>query len=240
MTRPTTGTTSIERLVLRLLDGVDDDVLAGELLAWAAGSGRFEAFLVAHAAKIHKKLRTAADAEARRDVRAELRLAHQLLADRRFELAFEAYGSGRRGPDFTVTFRDTARFNLELTRLRRSPGGTRDGGWLLAKLRQLPPSIPNAIVVAIDAAPAEALDVDAAVRGLRARADSRDDAFFTRRGLDGSRGFHERIPRLGGVFTWSERAKGDARAALWIHRSARIALPSRAATACLDGLRADA
>ena len=64
--------------------------MADELAGWLGTSSRFRAFAESHGAKIRKKLRSATDADARLDVRAELRVAHLLLADRRFELAFEA------------------------------------------------------------------------------------------------------------------------------------------------------
>ncbi len=112
--------TSVERLALELFDGSLDDPVAEEVVGWLAESRRFRAFAEAHRDKIRKKLRGARDADARRDVRAELRVAHLLLADRRIELAFEAYGSGKPGPDFTVTFRGERAFNLEVTRLRRA------------------------------------------------------------------------------------------------------------------------
>src|SRR5271154_273772 len=89
-----------------------DDELAG----WIADSVRFRGFVDVHRAKIRKKLRTAADAEALRDVRAELQAAHLLLADPRIQLAFEAYGAGKTGPDLTVTYRGVRSFNLEVTR----------------------------------------------------------------------------------------------------------------------------
>lgn len=212
--------------------------MAVELAGWLAGSARFRAFADAHRSKIRKKLRGAADAEARRDVRAELRAAHLLLADRRIELAFEAYGSGKVGPDFTVTFRGERTLNLEVTRLRRAPDAAGSGGQLLAKLRQLPPSVPNVVIVAIEGDSAEALNVAGATRALRAQADAKDEAFFISRGFEGTRGFYERYLRLGGVLVWCETAAGDARALLWTNRSARIALPERAARACLLCLRA--
>jgi hypothetical protein len=212
--------------------------MANELAGWLAGSARFRAFADAHRDKIRKKLRGAADAEARRDVRAELRAAHLLLSDRRIELAFEAYGSGKAGPDFTVTFRGERSFNLEVTRLRRAPDAAGSGGQLLAKLRQLPPSVPNVVVVAIEGDSAEALDVAGATSALRARADAKDEAFFINRGFEGTRGFYERYLRLGAVLVWCEGAAGDARVAVWANRSARIPLPERAARACLLSLRA--
>lgn len=237
MARAAAPGTTVERLVRDLSDRVPGDSLAEELAEWLAGSPRFRAFAGTHREKIRKKLRGAADAEARRDVRAELRAAHLLLADRRIELAFEAYGSTKGGPDFTVTFGGERSFNLEVTRLRSAPDASGHGGQLLAKLRQLPPSVPNALLLAIDGDTADAFDVTGVTRTLRARADGKDEAFFTSRGFDGTRGFYERYLRLGAVLVWAESAAGDERAALWTNRSARIALPVRAARVCLLCLR---
>ena len=71
--------------------------MAAELVGWLTSSARFRTFAEAHRDKIRKKLSGAADADALRDVRAELQIARLLLADRRFEVAFEAYGSGKKG-----------------------------------------------------------------------------------------------------------------------------------------------
>jgi hypothetical protein len=210
-----------------------------ELAEWLASSARFRAFVEAHRAKIRKKIRGAADPESVRDVRTELRTARLLLGDRRIELAFEAYGVGKTGPDFTITFRGARSFNLEVTRLRRLPDPTGLGATLLAKLRQLPPSASNAVLLATDAESAATLDVDAAIRMLRSRADAKDEKLFTARGFDGTRGFYERFLRLSAVFVSAERADGDARATLWINRSARIAMPEAGARAALRCLRAD-
>jgi hypothetical protein len=228
-----------EPLADRLRERSSDDPIAEELLGWLAASSRFRTFAEAHRDKIWKKLRRAADAETSRDVRAELQAARLLLADRRIELAFEAYGSGKAGPDFTVTFREGQQFNLEVTRLRRVPDTTSFGRSLLAKLRQLPPRVPNALLVAIDGPTAEALDVAGAARALRSRADAKDESFFADRGFEGTRGFYERFLRLSAVLVWCEGAPGDARAALWINGSARIPMPERAARACLQRFRAD-
>jgi hypothetical protein len=236
MTRAIPPSPSIERLAHDLVDRGPGEPMVDELVVWLAGSARFRAFAGAHRDKIRKKLR-AADAEALRDVRAELRVAHLLLADRRVELAFEAYGSGKAGPDFTVMFRGERTFNLEVTRLRGAPRSTSHGGPLLAKLRQLPPSAPNALLIAIEGDSAEALDIATAAGALRDRADAKDEAFFTARGFDGTRGFYDRYLRLGAVFVWCEGAAGDARATPWINRSARITLPERAIRACLQCLR---
>jgi hypothetical protein len=213
--------------------------MAHELQSWLTESPRFRTFAEAHRDKIRKKLRGAASPDALQDVRAELRTARLLLADRRIELAFEAYGSGRTGPDFTVTFRSARSFNLEVTRPHRVPDAGGLGASLLAKLRQLPPSAPNAILFAINGDTAEALDIDAATRALRSRADAKDEAFFIARGIDGTRAFYERYLRLSAVFVATEGASGDARATLWFNRSARIAMPEPAARACLRCLRGE-
>lgn len=237
MTRHTARATAVDRLGQHLLGDVDDDLLADELSAWLAASPRFRAFADARRDKIRKKLRGAADPDARRDVRAELRAAYELLDNPRIELAFEAYGAGKPGPDFTVTFRGERTFNIEVTRLRRLPDAHGYGRAILPKLRQLPPSSPNALLIAIDGATANAQEVAEASLALRGRADAKDEAFFAARGFDGTKGFYDRYLRLGAVFVWSEAASADDRAATWVNRSARIPLPERAVRACLACLR---
>ncbi|MFL5640739.1 MAG: hypothetical protein ACJ771_00175 [Chloroflexota bacterium] len=209
-----------------------------ELIGWLAGSARFRTFAETYRDKIHKKLRNATDSDTARDVRAELQVARLLLADRRFEVSFEAYGSGKVGPDLTVSFRSTRTFDVEVTRLRRVPDAVGTGNAVMAKLRQLTPSTPNVLLLSIDADTAAGVDVRAATRALRARADAKDEPFFTGRGFDGSRGFYDRFLRLSAVLIWCERATGEERASLWGNRSARIALPDQVARACLACLHA--
>lgn len=237
MARAMAPGTAVGRLAQHLFGDATSDSLADEVAGWLGGSARFRAFAEAHRDKIRKKLRSAADAEARRDVRAELAVAHLLLADRRIDLAFEAYGSTKGGPDFTVTVRGERGFNLEVTRLRQAMNAATHGGPLPAKLRQLPPSAPNAVLIAIEGDSAQAFDVAAATRSLRARADAKDEAFFTTRGFDGSRAFYQRFLRLGAVFVWCEEAGDDARLTLWSNPSARIAVPERAVRSVVACLR---
>ena len=232
----TPASPSVERLAQSLLEQEISDAPGAELVEWLAASPRFRAFAETYRDKIRKKLRSASDTERRRDVRAELQIARLLLADRRFELEFEAYGSGKVGPDLTVWFRGARSFNLEITRRRGTPDPSGIGSTVLAKLRQLPPSVPNALLIAIDADQAHAVDVAGLARAIRARADAKDEAFFTERGFDGTRGFYERYLRLGAVFVRAEAAASDARATVWTNGSARIAMPetaARAALACL-------
>jgi hypothetical protein len=236
MTPPHAG---IVRLTEHLVGGAPAaGSLGTELSAWLAESSRFRAFAETYRDKIRKKVRTATSPEALRDVRAELRAAHLLLEDRRIELAFEAYGSGRGGPDFTVTRRGERPVNLEVTRLRRPPDPVAFSGLLVAKLHQLPPSVANALLVAVEASAADTANVDIAIRSLRAKADTKDEPFFAARGFTGSRAFYDRFLRLGAVLVWCEDASGDRRAALWTNRSARIGLPAAVARAFVACLRA--
>ena len=209
-----------------------------ELAVWIASSPRLRGFADAHRDKIRKKLRGAVDDEARRDVRAELEVAHRLLLDRRIDVTFEPGGATRGGPDFAVTFRGHAAFNLEVTRPRRGLDATTVGRIVLAKLRQLPASSPNALILALDAPPGGSPLVATAVRELRSLADARDAGFLERAGIASARDFYQRYLRLGAVLMWCPRASGDGAASAWINRSARIAVPERALRACLAALRA--
>jgi hypothetical protein len=214
-----------------------EDPMADELARWLSDSARFRAFATQYRAKIRKKLRGATDLDARRDVRAELAAGRLLVANRRIELAFEAYGSDGPGPDFTVTL-GSQRFNLEITRLHGEPAAAGYGA-LLGKVRQLPPIIPNGVILAIEGDDARAYDVGAAVRALRARADAKDEALFTARGLPGSRGFYERFLRLGAVVVWAEGASSEFRASAWTNPSARTPLSLKALRAVTQSLRLD-
>jgi hypothetical protein len=227
----------IGQLIEHVLPGAVDDPLTAELGSWLLAAPRFESFVEAHRDKIRKKLRGASDPDGRADVRAELLVARLLVADRGMNVAFEAYGSTKGGPDFTATYRGQRPSNLEVTRPHRAlePADDRP---ILAKLHQLPPGTPNALLIAIEAPDAATLDVAGAVRGIRSRADARYDAFFAQRGFETTRRFYERFLRLGAVLVFAERAAPDARASAWLNPSARIAVPERALRACVAALRA--
>lgn len=227
------GSSTVDRLRDHLVGDSELHPLGDELRGWLAGSSPFRTFVDAHRDKVRKKLRTAADGQALLDVRAELRAAHLLLLDRRLGLDFEAYGSAAGGPDFTVRLAGERPMNLEVTRFRRPPADVRPGGPMLAKLRQLPPGMRNLLVVRIDGANAEELDIQGAAAGLRRRADAKDEEFFRRRGLEGTRDFYARFLRLGGVVGWCEQSAGGTRARLWRNPSARIGLPNRTIRSCL-------
>ena len=221
--QPSTSPT-IERLVAYLVEDPRPDPALADLPAWLAATPSFRAFAETNRDKIRKKLRHATDGPARLDVRAELRVAALLLADRRFELAYEAYGAGRRGPDFTATFRAGRPFNVEITRRRPVQGLASLEATILAKLRQLPASAANVLVISVDehrGAP----DPAPVIHDLRLRADRREDAFFAARGQGGAAALHAGLLRLGAVLTWAEAAEPAARVAFWVNAGARIPLP---------------
>ncbi len=225
----------VDRLVAYLLDGVlrlPGEDLDGDLGGWVAASSRFLAFAEAHRDKIRRELRGASEPGARGDVRAELETAFLLLADRRIELGFEAYGSGRRGPDFTVTFRATYRFNIEVTRPRARNGDAERSAAIahavLGKLSQLPAGAPNALLVATGLA-SSAGELAATMRGLKLRADRREEQPFAGRGLspDEFQGLYRRLTVL-----LVANAIGPG-AYAWSNPEARRRLPDGAAAACL-------
>ena len=217
-------TPTVERLLGHLFADDAADPLAEEIADWMSASARFRDFLEDHRDKARKKLRGATDPDSRRDVRAELRVASRLVADRRIGLEWEAYGSTEGGPDFTVSHRSRRSFNLEVTRLRRAEAAASHGGPMLAKLRQLPPSVANALLMVVDEGPW--IDPAAVARTLRARADAKDEAFFARRGFRGSRDFYDRFLRLGVVIVWTDAP--SAAPQVWVNRSARIGVPGDA------------
>jgi hypothetical protein len=215
--------------LLATLDRAEDAALREACTGWTAASPRFRMFLAEHANKIARKLRTAQGAEGRRDVLLELYAAHRLLLDRRITLEYERYAADKaRGPDFTATFRTRTPFNVEVRRLRGANAGDL-GRWvnvLCDKLRQMPPSIANVLLMGHDADLTVPLDVGEAMTRLRALAERKDDEFFARRGLEGAKDYLRQLQRLSAIVlvTGWECADGGA-AALWLNPAAKHPLP---------------
>lgn len=170
---------------------------------WSAASPRFPAFLDQHHDKIRKKLRSLADSDGRRDLAAELLTAACLLSEPKFTLTYEPYAASKiRGPDFTALYKSHTPVSVEVKRIR---GQTQPGKWadvLCDKLRQLPPSVMNALVIYGEpAADARApFDVAGAMSRIRAAAESKEETFFTRRGLEGGRDYVRQSLKLSGLF----------------------------------------
>ena len=218
----TARSAAARRLADQVAGGVAPEPFVVELADWL-DEARMRAFVGANAPKVRHKLRAVAgDPEALRDVRAELAAAAAILADRRFELGFETFAASGAGPDFTVTFRTVVTFTLEVTRRRGSLDGASVVDASLAKLRQLPPSVGNVVLVAGDG-PVDAGSIADAMRLLRSRVDGRESAILARVRAQTPRAFYERFLRLSAVVAWSETAPTGERVAVWVNQSARHA-----------------
>ena len=210
---------------------------------WCASSPRFAAFLERYRDKIGKKLRGVTDGEGLRDLQAELRTAACLLSARAFTLEYETYAATKtRGPDFSLLFKTHLPFNVEVKRIR---GQVQPGKWadvLCDKVGQLPPRVSNALVIYGESvgqgAPCE---VGAAMAHLRASAERKEEAFFTRRGLAGSREYLRQSPKLSVVVVvWRGGAASDGSAPLasWSNPQARHPLAPELRSALLRSLEA--
>jgi hypothetical protein len=98
---------------------------------------------------------------------------------------------------------------------------------ITGKLRQLPGDIPNALVIAARGLALDEDTVTSAARLLKMHTDSKDDAFFARRGLKDARDFYAQYLHLGGVIVLDE-ATAPARAIFLPNREARHPLPQEA------------
>jgi hypothetical protein len=200
-----------------------------ELGHWIEHNPAFAGFLDANRDKIRKKLRTSPTEDARLDVRAELLTARLVLAHPRFELAFEAYGAGQRGPDLSVTYRAHAHFNLEVTRVRAPAEADvqRVASLIARKVRQFPAEIANALVIT-GAGPSTITEhLAAAVGLLKVHTNARNDAYFAARGVADAREFYAHFVRLAGVVVISESG-AQTSIQYTPNRDARRALPSQA------------
>jgi hypothetical protein len=206
-----------------------------ELGHWLQSSSRFRDFIAAHQDKVRKKLNSSDDEDSRLDVRAELLVAYLILADRRFELAFEAYGARRVGPDLTATYRINQRFNLEVTRLRATvdPDIGRLANVITGKVRQLPGGLPNALIITTRGLSLNDERLAEATRLLKAHSDAKDDTYFARRGLKDARDFYAQYLHLSGMFVVDEASASI----FWSNREARHPLSKEAMaglSACLS------
>ncbi len=170
-------------------------------------------------------------------MRAELEVARWVLEDRRIELAFEPRGSTGGGPDYALTYRGHHAFDLEVTRPRHALDREGVAKTLLVKLRQLPPGVANVVLIVGQGAPMSPVDIGAAVRAIRSRADNKEEPYFARRGFESTRQFYDRFLRLGAVVVWDASGGSGQRTTVWRNASARIGVPERAMGAvalCLE------
>ncbi|MFC4456532.1 hypothetical protein [Deinococcus sonorensis] len=155
--------TTAERLVQDLC-GSTEHPLATSLREWCT-SRPFLSFAGAHASKLRKKVREAANSEQQADLQAELQVAAWLLRSGGASLIYEPLKSGGgRGPDFALVLPNKSLVYVEVARLRAGP---QDPVYKLArvladKVGQLPAGAAGvlAAVLPMDT-PASALAPDA-------------------------------------------------------------------------------
>lgn len=212
--------------LVRAVCGDQSDELGVWLGGRMMGSPRFRAFVEEHRDKIGKKARAARDAEGVRDLALELEVAYRLLGERRFALRYEAYAAGKtRGPDFTVIYKERPAGNVEVKRLRGALDAGAFGKWgnaVCDKVAQLPPSIPNVVLIGAQGRDAAGFDAAGALSRLRRLAEDGDDTFFARRGYQDARDFLRTLPRLSAVLYvagWDADAPDTV--TLWVNALAK-------------------
>jgi hypothetical protein len=193
---------------------------------WMVASPRFAAFVERCRDKIRKKLRALHDEEGRRDLLAELAVAYHLLLERHFAVEYEMYAAEKvRGPDFTVLYKTHTPFNVEVKRLRGSSrvrgGDPRVPSALCDKLRQMPPSRANLLVLATDEK-LTASEMSTGVKQLLARVERKERDFLLRHGFRDARDFFAHYLRLSGILAgWTGGAQTDDEPVLWLNSQAK-------------------
>jgi hypothetical protein len=199
---------------------------------WIAASRLFRGFFDVNAAKIRKKARQAGSVESLRDLQLEMDTAYHLLSDRRVDLIYERYLADKaRGPDFTVTFKGHMVFNVEVRRLRAPVADTKLTEVICEKLRQMPPSAINVLLVGMDGVDGatSGLDVAATVKHLVHRAEGKQDAYFCDRGYRDARDFLRALQRLSGALLCANwYSEHPASPVLWLNPQAKHPLPPEA------------
>jgi hypothetical protein len=209
--------------------------LAAQFALWSASSARFRTFADRYRDKIRKKVRGTRDEEGLSDLQFELEVAYLLLSERRFAIEYEKGGVGKqRGPDYHVTFRTNLPFNVEVKRIRASeidrsaepPEYSRIASTACQKIGQLPAGMINLLALTSDGEPYQDADVVAAMSGLRARAERKDDPFFARRGFSSAGDFLKQYQRLSAVLFHPHLTQNNRPAvSLWLNPLARRRLP---------------
>lgn len=204
--------------------------LYAEFAGWVRGSRRFKVFATDYQAKIRSKLKQVRDDAGLKDLRTELETASLLLREERFALTYEKYAASRqRGPDFTITYKTHTLVNVEVRRLRAVEASDDPQiklvGVLCDKVGQMPSGVLNVLWLAVEAGVTEAEFNRAAVT-LRQLAESKNEAFFARRGFASAAEFLKQYQHLSAVVLHNATAN-----AVWLNPLARHKLPPDLVTA---------
>lgn len=205
-------------------------LLSGSLMQWMESSPRFTDFVETYRDKIRKKIRVTRDPESLLDLRGELEVAYCLLKERRLEVAYEPYAStGRRSPDFAVTYRANLVFNVEVARIR--VGESRVEGTdlprkeerllriLLNKLGQMQPGMRNLLVIHTIEELARSLALEEFMQEIKTRVEGRDPSFYAATRYNNPADFYKDFRSLSGIMLWAAGAQ------LWVNKQTRLGLP---------------
>lgn len=199
---------------------------------WMEASSRFTIFVETYRDKIRKKIRVSREPESLVDLQCELEVAFCLLSDRRLAIAYELYASAkRRGPDFTVTYRENLLFNIEVSRLRVEENELEEFDIarkqerllriVVDKLGQMQTGMANLLVIHTRDELARSIDLDRLMQGLKARVEKRDLSFYNTSTYTSPAGFYKDFLHLSGILLWADSGH------LWINKQARPLLDEK-------------
>jgi hypothetical protein len=204
--------------------------LAKELLEWIEGSPRFAAFAETYRDKIRKKIRVAKDSEGLLDLRGELEVAYRLLGDKRLEVEYEPYASGKgRGADFAVNYRTNLKFNVEIARMHANElefADTRRNEErvlriVLEKLGQMQTNIPNLLMIHVHEKVAKEIELGKLMQGIKNKADRGGESFYAHSRYSKAAEFYKDFLRLSAILLWELRAQA------WVNKQAKVALDEK-------------
>ncbi|MBM4055649.1 MAG: hypothetical protein FJ264_13510 [Planctomycetes bacterium] len=114
--------------IIRDIFGVKQHHISNYLIGWLSTCPKFRTFLTTHKDKIRSKIKRANTDEDLEDIRFELEVAYLFLLNLNndIELEYEKYGTrNSRSPDFSIVFKQTLNFNVEVKRIRETDPGIR-------------------------------------------------------------------------------------------------------------------
>lgn len=207
-------------------------LLSGALMQWMETSPRFTVFVETYRDKIRKKIRVIREPESALDLRGELEVAYGLLSDRRLAVAYELYASAkRRGPDFTVTYRDNLVFNVEVARIRVEENGAGEIDLprkeerilriLMDKLGQMQPGMANLLVIHTRPDLARSIDLGRLMQEVKNRVEGKDPAFYAASRYASPAAFYKDFLHLSGILLWAAGAQP------WVNKQAKPGLDEK-------------
>ena len=106
--------------------GVKQHHISNYLIDWLSTCPKFRTFLNTYRHKIRSKIKHASTVEDLEDIRFELEVAYLFLLNNDIELEYEKYSAcNSRSPDFSIVFKQTLNFNVEVKRIRETSAGMR-------------------------------------------------------------------------------------------------------------------